>query len=61
MTSERCAACGRESVDARVESAHYTSEGIVRYRQCACGRRWVDVARFAVVAGHDGLPWSGPN
>ncbi|NYE48914.1 hypothetical protein HDA32_004034 [Spinactinospora alkalitolerans] len=56
-----CGACGREAVEAEVESSHYTSEGIVRYRRCGCGRRWVDLARFSAVTGTGDLPWSGPN
>ncbi|WP_176611516.1 hypothetical protein [Actinomadura sp. WMMB 499] len=30
-----------------MESAHYTSGGLVRYRRCVCGNRWVEVAEFA--------------
>ncbi|MFV2173505.1 hypothetical protein ACFHW2_25085 [Actinomadura sp. LOL_016] len=30
-----------------MESAHYTSSGLVRYRRCVCGNRWVEVAEFA--------------
>lgn len=40
---EHCEACGRLKWGAETESAHYTSEGVVRYRRCACGRRWVEV------------------
>lgn len=41
-----CAACGRRVDTAETESSHFTSEGIVRYRRCACGHCWVDVAGF---------------
>ncbi|WP_285757076.1 hypothetical protein [Nocardiopsis ansamitocini] len=61
MSNESCSACGRAAVAARVESSHYTSEGIVRYRCCPCGRRWVDMARFDTVAGVGAVPWSTAN
>ncbi|MEY9213190.1 hypothetical protein NI17_001995 [Thermobifida halotolerans] len=61
MNTGACAACGREAADAEVESSHYTSEGIVRYRRCPCGRRWVDVTRFDAVVGVGGRLWSGLN
>jgi hypothetical protein len=46
-----CTACGRRSATARVESTHRTSEGVVRYLRCACGKRWVEQARLVVVTG----------
>jgi hypothetical protein len=34
----RCGRCGRSLEDAAVASVHRTSDGLVGYRQCACGR-----------------------
>ncbi|MFI5912322.1 hypothetical protein [Dactylosporangium sp. NPDC051541] len=45
---EHCSACGRAATRAAIESAHSTSEGIVRYRRCACGNRWIELAAFIV-------------
>ncbi|WP_017591726.1 hypothetical protein [Nocardiopsis potens] len=39
-----CGACGRPEGAAEVESSHYTTEGIVRYLRCPCGRRRVELA-----------------
>ncbi|RCV48173.1 hypothetical protein [Marinitenerispora sediminis] len=60
MSSEQCASCGRFAAVAGVESSHVTSEGLVRYLRCPCGRRWVDVARFHTLVGVGGTPWSAP-
>ncbi|QFG22660.1 hypothetical protein F7P10_17585 [Actinomadura sp. WMMB 499] len=46
MATRACEACHRIG-GSRVESAHYTSGGLVRYRRCVCGNRWVEVAEFA--------------
>ncbi|MEV6926277.1 hypothetical protein AB0M46_17520 [Dactylosporangium sp. NPDC051485] len=45
---ENCTACGRAAAGAAVESVHPTSEGLVRYRRCACGGRWVEVATLVL-------------
>ena len=50
MSTEHCEHCGREDFEAKVESVHHTSEGVVRYRRCPCGSRWVDTARFRPIA-----------
>ncbi|PSK96473.1 hypothetical protein CLV63_11168 [Murinocardiopsis flavida] len=39
-----CGACGGPADAAVVESSHYTTQGIVRYLRCPCGRRRVDSA-----------------
>lgn len=44
---EFCAGCGHPVPMAAIESAHHTSEGLVRYRRCDCGRRWVETLAFA--------------
>jgi DNA-directed RNA polymerase subunit RPC12/RpoP len=44
--SDHCSQCGRPSLDAGIESAHYTSEGVVRYRHCPCGHRWIELLRL---------------
>ncbi|MFC0534008.1 hypothetical protein [Phytohabitans kaempferiae] len=44
---EFCDGCGRPALLAVVESAHHTSQGLVRYRRCDCGHRWVQVFAFA--------------
>jgi hypothetical protein len=41
---EFCENCGRPEALAETESVHRTSEGLVRYRRCECGRRWVQLA-----------------
>ncbi|GAA3455961.1 hypothetical protein [Dactylosporangium matsuzakiense] len=43
-----CSTCGRAATRAATESTHLTSEGIVRYRRCSCGTRWVELAEFVV-------------
>ena len=40
--------CGRSAKTAAVESSHVTSEGLVRYRRCVCGRRWVELAEHVI-------------
>ncbi|GAB3476494.1 hypothetical protein [Nocardiopsis coralliicola] len=46
-TGHQCSGCGLPAGLARVESAHYTSTGIVRYLQCPCGARSVDTGTGA--------------
>ncbi|WP_432993237.1 hypothetical protein [Dactylosporangium sp. CA-233914] len=46
---ETCSACGRPAAGAAVESSHVTSEGIVRYRRCPCGRRWLELAALVLL------------
>lgn len=54
---EFCAGCGRPAALAAVESAHHTSQGLVRYRRCGCGHRWVQVFGYAnAVAGPAARP-----
>ncbi|WP_345540666.1 hypothetical protein [Phytohabitans rumicis] len=43
---EFCDSCGHPTALAETESAHHTSQGLVRYRRCACGHRWVELAPF---------------
>ncbi|MFC7330614.1 hypothetical protein [Marinactinospora rubrisoli] len=57
MSSEQCTSCHRSVAIAGVESSHVTSEGLVRYLRCPCGRRWVDVARFLTIVGVGGAHW----
>ncbi|UWP78875.1 hypothetical protein [Dactylosporangium fulvum] len=45
-----CTACGRPAAIAEVESSHTTSEGVVRYRRCACGGRWMELAQLVLAA-----------
>jgi hypothetical protein len=44
---EFCDGCGHPARLAANESTHHTSEGLVRYRRCSCGRRWVQLFAFA--------------
>jgi hypothetical protein len=34
----RCTSCGWPLAEASMVSAHRTSEGVVRYQRCVCGR-----------------------
>jgi hypothetical protein len=45
---ERCTACEQPTSVAVVESAHPTSEGIIRYRRCPCGARWIELATLVL-------------
>lgn len=55
-----CDGCGHPAPMAAVESAHHTSEGLVRYRRCGCGRRWVETFAYAgPVTGPRGVSRSG--
>ena len=45
-----CNGCGRSATTAATESSHSTSEGLVRYRRCVCGRRWVELAAHVITA-----------
>lgn len=47
---ELCDNCGMAVLDSVIESAHYTSDGVVRYRRCPCGHRWVELVPFAATA-----------
>ncbi|WP_019630183.1 hypothetical protein [Actinomadura atramentaria] len=46
MEIETCPSCPRRAAASDVESAHLTSEGVVRYRRCVCGARWIDLRAF---------------
>lgn len=59
---QRCASCGWPVAEAVLLSSHDTSQGVLRYRQCTCGRLLVELSGIEIGGTRDlhGFPGIDP-